>query len=55
MVGAIQNVDLMMYGIKDLERNYIRWFGSSFCRFLKTKIENRTKPHWFSLVQFGLV
>lgn len=39
-----------MFGIKDLELNYIYWFGSSIWRFLKIKIENRIKPHRFSLV-----
>lgn len=42
-----------MGGIKDLERNYSHWFGSLVWRFLKTKTENQTKPHQFSLVWFG--
>lgn len=53
MVGQIQNLGLMMSGVKDLERNYSHWFSSSVCWFLKTKIENQTKPHRFSFIRIG--
>lgn len=35
MIGLIQNLGLMIGGIKDLEHNYIHWFGSLVWRFLK--------------------
>lgn len=53
MVGPIQNLGLMMSGVKDLERNYSHWFNSSVCWFLKAKIENQTKPRRFSFIRFG--
>lgn len=53
MVGPIQNLSLMIGRIKDSECNYIHWFVSSIWWFLKTKTENQTKSHWFSLVWFG--
>lgn len=53
MVGPIQNLDLMMCGIKNLERNYIHWFSLSIWRIQKTKTYNWNKPHRFLLVWFG--